>query len=340
MSVRASGWEARSLVRVGTLIATGQLEAKMAVGPMGSANATVGIQSTIHHAERLIAEGRRTFTEGGRVEPAHFSTIEYYVVYQEAIDLLLREGFIEQAVPALQEAFFGLIPAPSEYVEEAWAFEALGATDVATRVKAASRFDELARFEASVYRRFLFQYPRTFERLIPALGDGEPKVVILLIRALGCGAHRYFLDPRVFEAFLPLLDGAKAKILETTVLWSSHFRDERKYEPLLRRLAGKPNQPLLRALCRHFGKETPTASLAQAQHLLVGALDHELNAETRSTVLATLVKSQTPETIPALQASLRLEERTDLAKDLRRSMRMYLSTEERAWMEPAMFGTD
>jgi hypothetical protein len=295
------------------------------------------VAATITEAKRLIAAGRDTFATGGRVEPPHFSEIEYYVVYQAAIELLLREGFIDRAQPELHDAFFRLIPPPAEFEKEAAAFEGLVSDDARQRIQASARFDKLARAEASIYLRFLFQYPRTFERLLPAVRDPEPPVAENTIRALGSASHRYFPDPRVFEAILPVYAESKGKVLHAAVVFTSHVRDERKFEPLHRLLSARPAQPLLMAICRHFRNETPADQVVRAQPLLLVALERELNPETRNTVLATLVRSLDAETLPALQRLLRTNDNRQLTADLRASIHKNCPREQIESLDRVLF---
>jgi len=257
----------------------------------------------IHTAETLIAHGKRVFLEGGPVDPAHFSNIEYYVVYQQAIEVLLREGFIARSEPKLQAVFYRLIPTPREYLDEAECFQDLLSADTAHRIKAAAKFDKLARAEWSIYRKFLFQYPKTFDHLLPSVRDPEPRVVEHAVRALGCGFSRYLPDPRVVNAVLPIIRESKGRPLLSAVSSTKHIIDPRKYEPLLRLLASKPNQALLTALCRHFTTETPVEYLTQAHSLLVAVLRRKINRAARNEILATLVQSVTVDTahLPRLE---------------------------------------
>lgn len=153
-------------------------------------------------AEKYIHQGKENFRNKVITDPEHFSHIDYYVVYNDVIQLLLKEGYIDRQNPDIQHQYYELIPDPKEYTAEKDNFENLFHHNPVLRIKAAKHFSSQARRVGNIYLKFLFSYPKTFNRLLPALQDNEPKVVSAVIEALECAYHRYFKNEnRVTELY-------------------------------------------------------------------------------------------------------------------------------------------
>ncbi len=140
----------------------------------------------IEKAKDLISSGKDAFNKLSDSDQEYYKNTEQFVVYDKAIKLLLKHGFIEREDEELQKAFYQLIPPPKQYTETDLVFEKLYSSNKNERITSSKFFDKKARDEWSGWNASFFQYPKTFERLFPALKDEEPKVVRNIIVALGC----------------------------------------------------------------------------------------------------------------------------------------------------------
>lgn len=297
------------------------------------------MQSTeiISQAKQLIEKGKADFANQVVVSPAHFSKIEYYVVYYAAIQLLLAKGFVETIDREIQQAYFDLIPEPKEFAAEKENFDNLYSPEPALRIKAAKHFSKQARKEASIYTDFLFAYPKTFEQLLPALQDTEPKVVSEITAAIGCGYWRYFKDARVIPAMYNLLHSTNKDILYAAIVWTQRFDDEGKWKLIVSLLQQKQPQKIVRALSRHFGKKIKTELKLTVQPLLLKILNQKLNTETKYTVVNTLIGTLDEKTINNFRNLIDLNQDKALSDLLKQQIKMGRSVEEQKYLNRELF---
>ncbi|CAM2068932.1 HEAT repeat domain-containing protein [Sulfidibacter corallicola] len=132
----------------------------------------------------------------------------------EAKELLLKAGFIDDLDPAVQAAYYDLIPPDPALLRrmDGVLRDLGGDRDVATRTRAAGLIALEAAAEESLETDAWIRDPRVTDALMEALGNGPAGLVKEAAMALTHIVLRYFADYRVRTAFLPLLHGRHAVV--------------------------------------------------------------------------------------------------------------------------------
>ncbi len=123
-----------------------------------------------------------------------------------AKELLLRVGFIEKDDPAVQEAYYRLIPAGQALQTRLdGVLQQLHDGDQDSRAKAAAAIAKEAARAVNAETHAWICDPRVTDHLKSAMIDGKAKLVKEAAGAAILIIHRYFADVRLREPFVALL---------------------------------------------------------------------------------------------------------------------------------------
>jgi hypothetical protein len=295
-------------------------------------------QEIINHAKNLIEAGKMAFEKIPEKDISFYHhDLEYDINYTDAIAFLLDEGYIKTSNKAIQDAFFDLIPEPVEFTNQKENFDALFSQDPQSRVLAAIVFDKLARAEEKAVNRFLFSHPKTFEKLIPALHDTEPKVVCNIIRALSCGSQRYFKNPVIPSILYPFFASKDKDILLTVILWTTHYQDDGKYNNIIELLKTKQSQGILRAITDHFKKHSPAKYKQLALPLLIHCPNQKISDSTQLIIVNAIIRILDEHTMPQFKSLLNLKEKHELAALFKKQINFYEGGENIAFLKWEIF---
>lgn len=201
--------------------------------------------------------------------------------------------------------------------------ENLFSPDLELRQKTAAYFSKFARNSGNIFRGFFFSYPKTFEILIPALKDPDPKVVISMIQTLGCAYNRYHEDSGVQKAMYELFEHADKDILYATLIWTRFFENEEKFKYIFSLLEKKQPKKMLMVLSDQFGKTDATAIKIKAQSLLMDCYHRKIDTITRKTILRALSRTLDENTIPMFIKLVDLKAETAFSELMKEQILMY-----------------
>src|SRR5690554_496964 len=107
-------------------------------------------EKIIEKAKQLIETSKQDFANKTNAEKYHWFDNEYYVLYYDAIELLLENGFVKNIDTKIQNAYFDLIPEPEIFTKNKEQIDNLYSKDETLRISSAKHFSKLARDEGSV----------------------------------------------------------------------------------------------------------------------------------------------------------------------------------------------
>lgn len=181
----------------------------------------------------------------------YFYDSEYYIVYSNAVHLLLNIYNVETEAD-INKFFSTHIPVPEgnkSFAEDKSQFANLKDEDLNIRIKASKYFRNKALQETSGFRAMLFQRPDTFEKLFNALKkEKDIKVIVNLIIALGGAYDRYFEHFRVYENLSPFFNHASSEVKYYTIIWTRRIENKEKLKTLKSMLLQKQSKKIQKIL--------------------------------------------------------------------------------------------
>lgn len=294
-------------------------------------------EQIILQARQLIDQGKSDFANKTNLEQYHFSYIEYFVVYDKAIKLLLDKGFISNYDNKIQMEYYNLIVEPTEFKAEKENFVNLYSQNVKLRLAAAKHFSKQARREGSIFRGFLFSFPKTFENLLPALKDEEPKVVTEITASIGCAYGRYFKDPRVIPEMCNLLFSDNKDILYSAIIWTRSFDNNEKWEQIFNLFQQKQSQKIIQVLCNHFNSETRSEMILKVQPILLNYLKQKINTETQSKIVNAIIRTLNTDTILNFKGLIDLKKHKTLANLFKKNIKTSYSQDKQVYLNKELF---
>ena len=284
-------------------------------------------EKIIEKAKQLIETSKQDFASKANAEKYVWFDNEYYVLYYDAIQLLLENGYIENKDFKIQKAFLELIPEPEIFIENKLQFDNLFSSDEQLKISSAKHFSKLARGEGTLRRELLFMYPKTFQLLIPALNDTNLKVVRDIIISLGCAYKRFFKDPRVEKELYKFYNHKDKEILYYAIIWTSGITKNDKFDYIFSSLESKQTSKILEALCQHFRDDTKTDINKKALPILIECLERKLTNSTKYEIVRTITRILTDDTIEVFNDKINLKNNSELKKLFKESIRRYCSKE-------------
>jgi len=289
-------------------------------------------EKIIEKAKQLIRIGKQDFANKSNAESYRWFDNEYYVLYYNAIELLLENGFVKNIDTKLQNAYFDLIPEPEIFTKNKEQFDNLYSKDEALRISSAKYFSKLARSEGSVFRGMLFRHPKTFELLFPALKAENPKIVREIISALGCAYDRYFKDPRVEKELYKLYTHKDKEILTFVINWTTGIEKDEKFDYIFSLLEKKQTAKILESLVNHFRASTNPKIKEKALPILIDFLEHKLTDSTMSSIVRRIIYILDDKTIKLFKSKINLDMNKKLKELFRKQINMYCSKEQKEFL--------
>jgi len=280
-------------------------------------------EKIIEKAKQLIETSKQDFASKTNAEKYFWFDNEYYLLYEEAIQLLLENGYIENNDLKIQKAFLELIPEPEIFIENKLQFDNLFSSDEQLKISSAKHFSKLARGEGTFRRELLFMYPKTFQLLIPALNDTNLKVVRDIIISLGCAYQRFFKDPRVEKELYKFYNHKDKEILYYAIIWTSKITKEDKFDYIFSLLESKQTSKILEALCQHFREDTKTEIKIKTLPILIDSLDRKLPSSTKNKLIKTIIYILDDSTIELFNSKLNLNNDNELKELFVRQMNLH-----------------
>ncbi|SHG53675.1 HEAT repeat domain-containing protein [Pedobacter caeni] len=216
--------------------------------------------------------------------------------------------------------------------------ENLFSPDPELRQKTAAYFSKFARNSGNKFRGFFFSHPKTFEILIPALKDPDPKVVISMIQTLGCAYNRYHEDSGVQKALYELFDHADKDVLYATLIWTRFFENEERFKYIFSLLEKKQSKKMLMVLSDQFGKTDSTAIKIKAQPLLMDCYHRKIDAITRKAIVRALGRTLDESTIPEFINLIDLKAETEFSELMKEQILMYEPQERIDYLIKELWG--
>lgn len=269
-------------------------------------------EKIIEQAQILIENGKQDFTNKTNYERYRWFDNEYYVLYSDAIELLLENGFVNSINPKIQDAYFELIPEPEIFTKNKVQLDNLFSNYDLLRISSAKHFSKLARDEGSVYRGFFFKYAKTFEMLFPALKDENLKVVRDVIVTLGCAYNRYFKDPRIEKELYKFYNHKDKEILTFAIIWTSGIEKTEKFEFIFPLFKNKQTTKTLEALCLHFRDSTSTQIKKKAIPILIQCLERKLTDSAKNNVVRTIIRLLDENTVEVFNTNINLNNNIEM----------------------------
>jgi len=297
----------------------------------------MNFEKTILEASQLVEKGKFDFTKKTNLKKYSFPDDEYFVCYDEARRLLLREGFILALDVKIQSEFYKIISEPKQFTNENENFTNLYSPDENLRLKAAKHFSKQARNENSIFREFLFSYPKTFDILLPALQDKNLKVAKEIIAALGCAYIRYFEDLRVENHLFEFYSHKNREILLATIIWTQLINKRKKYAYIFSLLKLQQPTKILEALCGHFRLDIETDLKLKAQPILLHCLKLKITDAGKNEIFKAIERTLDDETIPEFLKLKCLESDENFSKLLLRQIESYCSRERIDFLKKKLF---
>lgn len=284
-------------------------------------------EKIIEKAKQLIEKGKQDFANKTNAEKYSWFDNEYYVLYHEAIELLLENGFVKNIDLKIQNAYFELIPEPEIFTKNKEQLDNLYSKDEALGISSAKHFSKLARDEGSVFRGMFFRYPKAFELLLPALKAENPKIVREIIATLGCAYNRYFKDPRVEKELYKLYSHKNKEILTFAINWTKGIEKDEKFDYIFSLLEKKQPAKILEALINHFNSKTNPEIKKKALPILIDFLEQKLTDSTISSIVRTIINILDNKTIELFKGKINLDKNKKLKELFRTQINMYCSKE-------------
>jgi hypothetical protein len=275
-------------------------------------------EKIIQEARQLIETCQQDFTNKTNAEKYRWFDNEYYVLYFDAIELLLENGFVKNIDTKIQNAYFELIPEPEIFAKNNQQLENLYSKDENLRMSSAKHFSKLARDEGSVFRGLFFRYPKVFELLLPALNDENLKVVRDIIVTLGCAYDRYFKDPRIEKALYKFYNHKDKELLYYAINWTTGITKDDKFDYIFSLLESKQTSKILEALCQHFRDDTKKEINKKALPVLIECLERKLTNSTKFEIVRTITRILTDETIEIFNDTINLNSNSELKNYLKK----------------------
>jgi hypothetical protein len=284
-------------------------------------------EKIIQQAKQLIETCKQDFENKTNAEKYRWSDNEYYVLYFEAIELLLESGFVKNIDTKIQKAYFELIPEPEIFTKNNEQLENLYSKDENLRISSAKHFSKLARDEGSIFRGMFFKYPKTFELLFPALKDENLKVVRDIIVTLGSAYDRYFKDPRIEKELYKFYNHKDKEILYYTIIWTSGITKDDKFDYIFSLLEKKQTSKILEALCQHFRENKKKEINKKALPIFIECLERKLTNSTKFEIARTIIRILTDDMVEVFNGKINLKNNSELKKLFKDSIERYCSKE-------------
>ena len=258
---------------------------------------------------------KRTAKRAVRLPPIEGE--DYWLVYEDARDLLLTHGYEKSLDEDVQALYSELIP-------ENYAFERaskgilkeLRSRTVPTRQAAARRMLKETCDVVTREQNLWLRHPETVAALIKAFGrESDSKAASDLALALGGVYDRYLADLRIFPALFPHMDSEDKSVRVAAVRATKSCPDREKWPKVLEILESLPAQPLLRAASAHVragavGKDPfeqgplrgPLSLKRQLLPVLLANAERKLSDDARAELHGALAAVLVPQTAEAFQA--------------------------------------